>query len=119
MGDVLPSGAAGFVEVDVGVDSAGEDVQARGVDLLAAARDIRTDLGDDTAFDDDVGKLDTTGRHDGAAADDHCSARSSRNLPRTSIATATSSVATDSAGLWLTPPLHRTNSMPIWVISDM
>ncbi len=119
VGDVLPVGSAGLVEVDVRVDAAGKDVQPRGVDLFAASCRIRTDLGDDPILDRDIRRTDPTRRDDSAAADDHCSARSSRNLPRTSIATPTSSVATDSAGLWLTPPLQRTNSMPMSVISDM
>src|SRR3989442_11161329 len=71
------------------------------------------------ARDGYVGFLGSARSHDHAAADDHVSASSSRQRASTSIATATSSVVTDSAGLWLTPPLQRTNSIPTSVSADM
>src|SRR6266852_9471205 len=94
-------------------------MQARRVDLLALTGKIQSDCSDLVAGDRDIGLLDSAGSHDRAAADDHASAANSRNRETTSIATATSSVVTDSAGLWLMPPLQRTNSIPTSVSADI
>ena len=119
MRDVLPLRTAGFVEVDVGVDATREHVQPGGVDLFAVLGKICAYRRDLVAGDRDIGLLHTARRDDRAAADDHFLPSSSRKRPRTSIANATSASSTDSAGLWLTPPLQRTNNMPMSVISDM
>ena len=66
---------------------------------LAGPFEARADLRDPAAIDDDVRLFDAAHGHDGATTDDHCFASSSRKRPRTSIATATSSVVADSAGL--------------------
>src|SRR5207248_10435395 len=98
------------------VDAAGKHVKSGRVDLVAVFVEIRSDRGDLVTRDRDVGLLDAPRGDDRPAADDHSI---SRNRPSTSIATATSDVCTNSAGLWLTPPLHRTNSMPTSVIEAM
>src|SRR3989475_8968393 len=94
------------------IDAARKDVQAGRVDLVGRGpAEVRTDRDDATVRDFDVGFVDAACRDDRASADDHDSDSSSRNVKRTSIATATSSMVTDSAGLWLTPPLQRTKSI--------
>src|SRR5207302_1391608 len=119
VGDVLPLRAPWFVEVDVRIDSAREDVESSGVNFLTVAAEVRSDVGDAVARDCDVSLDDAKRCHDRTPADDHCFARSSRKRLSTSSATATSSVVTDSAGLWLTPPLQRTNSIPTSVSEDI
>src|SRR3984893_10014864 len=94
-------------------------MQALRVDLLAGLVEIRPDRRDTTVRDLDVGDLATPSRDHRASADDHPCAKSSRKWLSTSIATATSSVVTDSAGLWLTPPLQRTKSIATSVSSDI
>ena len=103
----------------MGVDPAREGVKALRVDFRARLVEVRADLHDPPVGDRDVCALDATRRDNRAASDDHSSASIWRNRPRTSIATATSPAVTDSAGLWLMPPLQRTNSIPISVISDI
>src|SRR5258706_13224604 len=71
------------------------------------------------AGDGDISLLNSARGYDRPAADDQLLASSSMARASTSIATATSSMVTDSAGLWLTPPLQRTNSMPTSVSADM
>src|SRR5713226_4755477 len=117
--DVLPLGPARFVEMDVRIDTAGKHMQAGRVDLFAVSGKVRSDRNDLVAGGRDIGLLDSAGRHDRAAANDHSFANRSRNPLSTSIATATSSVFTDSAGLWLMPPLQRTKSIPTSVRADM
>src|SRR5438270_2763176 len=108
MSDVFPLSPAGFIEVDVRVDPARKDVQTGRIDLFAVFVEVQSDCRDQVGGCRDVGFVDPPRSHDRAAANDHCFARSSRKRLSTSRATATSSVVTDSAGLWLTPPLHRT-----------
>src|SRR5438067_12147972 len=98
------------------VDAAGEHVETGCVDLLAFRVQVPAHADDPVAGDRDVGHPRPPRRDDRPAADDH---RDSRRRLRTSIATATSDVCTDSAGLWLTPPLQRTNSMPTSVSADI
>src|SRR5258708_18802220 len=117
--DVLPFGPARFVEMDVRIDAARKHVQAGRVDLFAVAGKVEADRNDLVAGDRDIGFLDSAVCHDRAPANDHDSASNSRNPDSTSIATATSSVVTDSAGLWLMPPLQRTKSIPTSVRADM
>src|SRR3989441_10419230 len=93
------------------VDAARKDVQASRVDLVGRRpAEVRTDRDDATVRDFDVGFVDAASRDDRASADDHDSDSSSRNVKRTSIATATSSMVTDSAGLWLAPAFPRGDS---------
>src|SRR5712692_10605633 len=94
-------------------------MQAGGVELFAVIGKVQSDRRDLVAADRDIGFLDSASGHDRAAADDHASAANSRSRETTSIATATSSVVTDSAGLWLMPPLQRTNSIPTSVNADI
>ena len=119
MGDVLPLGASGLVEVNVRIDATGEDMQIGGIDVFGVGVEVGTDLGDTSIDDGDVCARDSSRCDHSAATDDHSLASSSMKRPSTSIATATSSVSTDSAGLWLMPPLQRTKSIPMSVISDM
>src|SRR5207253_8806106 len=84
-----------------------------GVDLLAIGGQVPPHGIDPAIRNCDVGVVDTTYGHHPAAADDHRRASCSRNRDVTSSAISTSSVVTDSAGWWLTPPLQRTNSIAI------
>src|SRR5207253_7203337 len=90
-----------------------------GVDLFAVPGEIRSDVRDVAAVEGNV-RLPHGARGDhGPAANDHCwPSRSTKRLS-TSMATPTSAVVTDSAGLWLTPPLQRTNSIPTSVSEDI
>src|SRR5438105_5395364 len=117
--DVLPVGPTRLVEVHVRVDAAGEDMHAGTVDLICLSREVRPDLGDAAVLDPDIRRLDTARGDHGPTANDHGRASSARNRPRTSIATDTSAAVTDSAGLWLTPPLQRTKSIPTPVSADI
>src|SRR5439155_1226294 len=104
---------------DVRVDAAGKDVQPGRIDLLTVLSEIRPDLGDPAVPDPDVSRFDTVRGDHRPPADDHLRARRARKRPRTSIATDTSAAVTDSAGLWLTPPLQRTKSMQAPVSADI
>src|SRR5438105_3594480 len=122
-GNRLPLRAARLVEVHVSVDSARKDVKAGCVDLLGGLHvKPRPDLDDATVRECNVRLDHSRGRDHAAGADDsvdlagQAAASRSMKWSRTSIAVATSSTVTDSAGLWLTPPLQRTNSIPISVI---
>src|SRR5256712_14216824 len=97
--------------MDMRVDAAGKDAQPGRVDLLTVLSEVRPDLSDPAVPDPDVSRFDAVGGDHRPAADDHVRARRSRKRPSTSIATDTSAAVTDSAGLWLTPPLQRTKSM--------
>ena len=55
MANPFPIGPAGFVEMDVRVDQAGEDVQAARRSPAFAAGELRRDLDDRFAVDGDVG----------------------------------------------------------------
>ena len=119
MGDVFPFGPAGLIEMDVRIDAARKQVQAGGVNLFALFVEVWADIDDLVTGDRDVGLFDSAGGDDGAAPNDHRLASSSRKRLKTSSATSTSSVVTDSAGLWLTPPLQRTNNIPTSVSADI
>src|SRR5205807_7311206 len=104
----LPFGSTRVVEMDVRVHAAGEDMHAGGVYVTGRrGGEVRADRGDGAVRDADVRDGDGSARDDAAASDDQVelahaevgAASSSRNLVTTSIATATSSVVTDSAGL--------------------
>src|SRR4051794_20514537 len=117
--EALPRGAARVVEVHVGVDHAGEHVEAGGVDLFArrALFERGRDRDDPPVGDADVGAAHAVGPDERAAADRQGErahrerARRSRRRLVTSIATATSAASTASAGWWLMPPAQRTNSI--------
>src|SRR5215207_9527352 len=103
----FPVGSSRLVEVDMNVDDSREDMQSACIDLLApGTHDIRRNLGDPAITYRDVAADDTAGGHDFAAAHQEVERghwwRSSGSAlmkrSRTSIATATSLVATDSAG---------------------
>src|SRR5712691_1241482 len=98
------------------VNATRKDVEPARVEFVSVFIQVPPHFCDAAISDRDVHVLDAAGRDDVSAADDH---GSSRKRPRTSIATATSAVSTDSAGLWLMPPLQRTNSIPMSVISDI
>lgn len=116
VGDVFPRSPARLVEVDVGVYAAREHMQAVRVDLVGLLGQVRADFGDDPVRDSDIHALNAPPRDHPPAADDHSK---SRKRDSTSIATPTSSTFTDSAGLWLIPPLQRTKSIAMSVSSDM
>src|SRR5207237_9374288 len=97
--------------MDMRVDAARRDLQPGRVDLLTVLSEVRPDLGDPAVPDPDVSRFDTVGGDDRPAADDHVRARRLRKRPSTSIATDASAAVTDSAGLWLTPPLQRTKRL--------
>src|SRR5258706_12014959 len=105
----------GLVEVHVRINAAGKDVQSRGVDFLFGFVQIHSDSTDASVRHRDIGEANRRACHDGSAPDDQVAHRSaassSRNVLRTSMATATSSSVTDSAGVWLMPPLQRTKSI--------
>jgi hypothetical protein len=101
------------------VDSAGKDVKPGCVDLLTARLEISADRVDAAVHDLDVHAVRAASRDEGPAADYQRSAVSSRKRPTTSVEIETSEAVTDSAGLWLTPPLQRTNSMPTSVSEDI
>ena len=117
--EALGVGPAGVVEVDVGVDRAGEDVQTGRVDLFARRGVEGLGDGDDPPVRDaDVGVHHAVGRDDRAAPDREGVVTHRRSVARpstrrwaTSIATVTSAAVTASAGLWLIPPSQRTKSI--------
>ena len=117
----LPIGATGLVHVHVAVDNPGQKMKARGVDLLGrGTQELRTGFSDQSVGDADVEPARGAGTDHKGIADEHVEAHptSSRNRVVASIAAATSSTVTDSAGLWLTPPAQRTNSIAIGAIVE-